>query len=102
MTIIRQRKDSDTIQQWIIGLSIGAAFVAVSGVFFYNQVVNNTHEITQRRSAMRTIEVKNAELKGALYELTSSQNVESFAATNGLVVEKNPNYIKRQELSINL
>lgn len=102
MTIIRERKDNNIMQRWVIGLSIGAAFAAVSGVFFYNQVVNNTHEITERRSAMRTLEVKNAELKGTLYDLTSSQNVEAFAAANGLVVEKNPNYIKRQELSINL
>lgn len=90
------------VQRWIVGLSVGAAFVAVSGVFFYNQVVNNTHEITQRRGDMRTIEVKNAELKGTLYDLTSAQQVGAFAAANGLVVEKNPNYIKRQEVSINL
>lgn len=102
MTIIRQKKNCDNLQQWVIGLSIGAACAAVSGVFFYNQVVNNTHEIVQRRGDVRTAEVKNAELKGRLYELTSSQQVESFAAANGLVVEKNPNYIKRQEISVNL
>lgn len=102
MTIIREKKNTDILQQWIIGLSVTAGITAISGVFFYNQVVNNTHEITQRRGDVRTVEVKNAELKGALYELTSAQRVESFALANGLVVEKNPNYIKRQELSINL
>lgn len=102
MTIIRQKRNSDVLQQWIIGLSAGAACAAVAGLFFYNQVVNDTHEIAQRRGVVRDVEVKNAELKGTLYDLTSSQQVETFAAANGLVVEKNPNYIKRQEVSLNL
>lgn len=102
MTIIRQKKNSDVLRQWTIILSAGAACMAITGLFFYNQVVNDTHEITQRRGDVRDVEVKNAELKGELYDLTSSRQVEAFAAANGLVVENNPNYIKRQEVSLNL
>lgn len=102
MTIIRQKRDSDMIKRWTIALAIGAGCAAVAGVFFYNQVVNNSHEMTQRRGDLRDVEVKNAELKSALYALTDSQKVQEFAAKNNLVVEKNPNYVKRQELSVNL
>lgn len=102
MTIIRQKKDNDAAKKWMIGLSIGASCAAIAGVFFYNQVVNNSHEMTQRRGELRDIEVKNAELKSALYALTDTRTVEVFAMENGLVVEKNPNYVKRQALSANL
>ncbi|HBI25272.1 MAG: hypothetical protein UT41_C0003G0034 [Candidatus Wolfebacteria bacterium GW2011_GWC2_39_22] len=102
MTIIRQKKDGELLRRWAIGLAIGAGCAAVSGVFFYNQVVNNSHEMTQRRDDLRSIEVKNAELKSALYALTDTQKMQAFATSNGLVIEKNPNYVRRQEVSINL
>ncbi|HBT74546.1 TPA: hypothetical protein DEB29_00845, partial [Candidatus Wolfebacteria bacterium] len=68
----------------------------------YNLVVNNSHEMTQRKGDLRDVEVKNAELKGKLYELTEAQRVQEFAVKNNLIVEKNPNYVKRQVVSINL
>lgn len=102
MTIIRQKKESDPVKQWTIVLSITAACAAVAGVFFYNQVVNNSHEMAQRRGDLRDIEVRNAELKGELYALTDPQRVQEFATKNNLIVEKNPNYVKRQAVSINL
>lgn len=102
MTIIRQKKEIDLIKVWGTVLSVTAACVAVAGVFFYNQVVNNSHEMTQRRGDLRDVEVLNAELKGQLYALTESQRVQEFAAKNNLIVEKNPNYVKRQAVSINL
>lgn len=102
MTIIRQKKEKDLVKQWTIGLSVGAATAVLGGMFFYNQVVNNSHEITERRSTLRDVEVRNAELKTALYELTDAQTMQEFAASNGLVVEKNPGYVKRQEISLNL
>lgn len=102
MTIIRQKKDGELLKRWTVGLAIGASFAAMSGVFFYNQVVNNSHEITQQRNDLRSIEVKNAELKSALYALTDTQKIKEFAESNGLVIEKNPNYVRRQELSINV
>lgn len=102
MTIIRQKREIDLIKIWGIGLSIAAACAAVAGIFFYNQVVNNSHEMAQRREDLRDVEVRNAELKGALYALTDAQRVQEFAVKNNLIVEKNPNYIKRQALSVNL
>lgn len=102
MTIIRQKKDCNTIKNWTIALSVGAACAAISGIFFYNQVVNNSHEIAQRRGDLRSIEVKNAELKSALFSLTDTKKMEEFAASNGLVIEKNPNYVRRQEVSLNI
>ena len=102
MTIIRQKKEKDIVRQLTIGLSIGAACTVLGGMFFYNQVVNNSHEITARRGSVREAEVRNAELKTALYALTDTKTMQEFAANNGLVVEKNPGYVKRQEVSLNL
>lgn len=102
MTIIRQKKENNPIKRWITGLAVGAACAAISGIFFYNQVVNDNHEIAQRRSELRDREVTNAELKGALYALTGVQQMQEFAASNGLVIEKNPTYVQRQELSVNV
>lgn len=101
MTIIRQKKDIDMLKRWTIGLAIGAGIAAIGGIFFYNQVVNNSHETTEMRDRSRDVEVTNAELKMQLFALTDAQKMQEFAATNGLVIEKNPNYVRRQELSIN-
>lgn len=102
MTIIRQKKDNNPIKKLIIGLGIGAACAAIAGMGFYNQVVNNSHEIAQRKGDVRDLEVRNAELKSALYELTDTQKMQSFAASNGLVIEKNPTYVRKQVLSANV
>lgn len=102
MTIIRQKKDNNVAQRWIVGLAIGAACAVIGGIFFYNQSVNGSHEMAQHKSELRDMEVKNAELKSALYALTDTQKVRDFAASNGLVVEKNPQYVRRQEASITM
>ena len=102
MTIIRQKKDIDLLKVCGTVLSITVACVAIAGIFSYNLVVNNSHEMTQRKGDLRDVEVKNAELKGKLYELTEAQRVQEFAVKNNLIVEKNPNYVKRQVVSINL
>ena len=102
MTIIRQKKDIDLLKVWGTVLSITVACVAIAGIFSYNLVVNNSHEMTQRKGDLRDVEVKKAELKGKLYELTEAQRVQEFAVKNNLIVEKNPNYVKRQVVSINL
>lgn len=102
MTIIRQKKNNDPIKRWTVGLMVGAACAAVGGIFLYNQVVNDSHEIVQRRGGLRDMEVRNAELKGELYALIDTQKMQEFAASNGLIIEKNPNYVRRQELSVNV
>lgn len=90
------------MKRWTIALSVGAVGAVIGGVFFYNQVVNNNHEVAQQRNELRDVEVKNAELKSALYAMTDTSKVEELAVRRGLVVEKNPEYVKRQEVSINL
>lgn len=102
MTIIRQKKDNNPIKRWLVGLAVGAACAVISGIFFYNQAVSNSHEIAQRRNELRDMELTNAELKSALYELTGAQKMQEFAASNGLVIEKNPMYVRQQELSVNV
>ncbi|OGM92696.1 hypothetical protein A2333_00905 [Candidatus Wolfebacteria bacterium RIFOXYB2_FULL_49_7] len=102
MTIIRQKKEYNPIKRLLVGLTVGAACAAIGGIIFYNQVVNNSHEITQRRGGLRDMEVRNAELKSELYALTDTQKMQEFAANNGLVIEKNPKYVRRQGLSINV
>ncbi len=100
MTIIRPKKEQATINWLIIGLATFTAASALIGVVCYNQVVNNRHEAEWQRQALRDAEVANAELKTALYDLTDAKKMNDIAVANGLVVDKNPQYIKRQLVSV--
>ena len=86
----------------IIGLIGGAACMALGGLFFYNHAVSNNHELAQCKDVMREREVKNAELKSTLYALTDTQHMQDVAMRDGLIIERNPNYVQlQQEVSLN-
>ena len=75
--------------------------VAISlwGIFLYNEGVSARHDTRKQEIALRTIEVENSELKNAIYRMTDQKNLEGSIATQALVLEKTPRYIKTSPVS---
>ncbi len=94
MTIIQPYKSTYKINFLIFILMFVSIGVAVFGMFIYNQLVNLRHEISKYETNLSRAEVKNAELKNNLYSITDANKLESLADTQGLVLDKNPEYVK--------
>ncbi|MBI4993947.1 hypothetical protein HZC33_03295 [Candidatus Wolfebacteria bacterium] len=80
---------------------IASVSLAVWGVFLYNQTVNLRYEIADYEKAIQQAEVSNAELKNNLYQIIDSKNFEAFSGSSGLVLDKNPEFVKTQSLAAN-
>ena len=101
MTIIRPKKENYVVKYLIGVLLLALVIVAVSGVYLYNASVNIKHEINQYKVTLRDVEVKNAELKNNYYNLTNPQAADQLVQSKGLLVEKNPEYVKKELLVVN-
>jgi cell division protein FtsL len=99
MTIIQPNKNNKKINFLIFGLTMTAVLIAVWGVFLYNQLINLRHELISRENNLQKIEVANAELKNNLYGLVNPEVLTVSAANKDLILEKNPTYIKSEQLA---
>ncbi|KKR88753.1 MAG: hypothetical protein UW50_C0001G0171 [Candidatus Wolfebacteria bacterium GW2011_GWA1_44_24] len=97
MTIIQPNK-KNKLNFLISILMLILAVVAVWSVFLYNQLVDFRHEIASYEKSASETEVKNAELKNELFQIVNPKNLESLMNDGALVLEKNPTYIKEQQL----
>lgn len=101
MTIIRPQKENYMIKYLIVGLASALVVVSIGGVFLYNKIVSTKHEITRYKTLVRGVEVKNAELKNNYYNFTNRENSSEIAKAAGLLLDKNPEYVKKQLVVIN-
>lgn len=74
---------------------------AVWGVFLYNQLVSLRHETEKQNSDLRRAEVQNAELKNNLYSVIDERNLKSLINKQSLIFDKNPQYLKTEQLAAN-
>lgn len=98
MTIIQNKKTEYKTNFLIPALILALILTAGGGVFFYNRVVNISHDLNNYKTALREIEVKNAELKNNFFEITNPQKLQSLIENGSLILDKNPEYIKKQQL----
>lgn len=101
MTIIQPSKINTKINLWIGGLIAALVFLAVSSVFIYNQLVNVRHEINNFKISLRETEIDNVELKNKFISLSGIAKAGEFAQDKNLILEKNPEYVKQQQLVAN-
>ena len=100
MTIVNQQKTEHSHRTSITVLGVLTICTIVLGLFWYNQIVNLTHELASRRQDIQKIQAQNAELKQRVYALLSFENLQKVANAHNLVAEKNPQYLGYvQELS---
>lgn len=100
MTIIQPNKNDNKIN-FLISFSIsGLVVFAVWGIFLYNQMVNFRHEFSNLEKVVQQKEVENAELKNNLFQATDTRNLETLVNQKSLILDKKPEYVKAQSLSI--
>ncbi len=101
MTIIQPHKNSGKANFLILVLIMTSVSLTVWGVFLYNQLVSLRHEIKNQENALSRTEVENAELRNNLYSTISRDNLESLLNTQPLILDKNPEYVRTKELTMN-
>lgn len=100
MTIIQPNKNDNKIN-FLISFSIsGLVVFAVWGIFLYNQMVNFRHEFSNLEKVVQQKEVENAELKNNLFQATDTRNLETLVNQKSLILDKKPEYVKAQSLSV--
>lgn len=83
----------------IFGLMMTIVIAVAIGVSLYNQLINLRHETAAQETNLQKMEVANAELKNNLYQLTDNENLPALARDKNLVLEKNPKYIRVQQIA---
>lgn len=96
MTFIKPEKIG-LVNKILIALAIPLISGAIWLVFVYNQVVSINHEISSLKKEIEVNQAATAELKGKVFSLYSSENVEKTISQLNLIQEKNPEYFKIPE-----
>ncbi len=80
---------------------LGSLALTGWGIFLYNQMVDLRHDVKTEGETMRKAEIYNAELKDKLYNLTDTENFSSSTNSQSLILDKNPEYVKSINLTMN-
>ena len=99
MTIIQLNKNNHKKNFLVSILMMVSIVMAVGGIFIYNQLVSLRHEVKKQENNIQQAEVQNAELKNNLYSVLNEKNIESLINQQSLILEKNPNYLKTQQIA---
>ncbi|MBI5079303.1 hypothetical protein HZB06_01335 [Candidatus Wolfebacteria bacterium] len=100
MTIIQPNRNNYKFNLLISSFVIAIVMSAVWGVFIYNGSVNLRHETERHEIDIRQIEVENAELKNKFYSIIDAKNLEAIAGQTSLILDKNPQYVKEEQVAI--
>lgn len=98
MTIVVSYKNQRKLNLTITFLAVFLVFAIALGLFWYNQIVNLTHELETKRVELQAVQASNAELKQQVYNLVSYENLEKVALARGMVKDKNPEYLDLTKL----
>ncbi len=96
MTIIKPEQKSFINLLLIIAVVL-LLLATITFVILYNYVVNFEHNIKSMEEETKKIEIATAELNEKLFNIFSDGNLEKIVSENGLVKEKNPEYLEVNE-----
>lgn len=92
MTSLQQYKERD-IRRFIISIVIcsllGGGFI----IFQYTNLADSRFELSELKKELALLQSSNADLKNKLYELTDPARLEQFGREQGLVLERQPEYL---------
>lgn len=97
MTIIQPNKSSFKMNFLVIFVIGFIILEAILGIFAYSKSVRLSYLIKQEQKSIQHLEVENAEFKNHLYAALDFQNVEKIASELGLVKEKKPDYLAKND-----
>jgi cell division protein FtsL len=94
MTIIRPYQKFSLVDVLLFISLILLFFASLALVIIYNYVVNFENSILEKQKEIKKVETQIAESKEDLFNLLSSENLKKIAEENGLIEEKNPEYVE--------
>jgi cell division protein FtsL len=94
MTIIRPHQKFSLVDVLLFISLILLFFASLALVIIYNYVVNFENSILEKQKEIKKTETQIAESKENLFNLLSSENLKKLAEENGLIEEKNPEYVE--------
>lgn len=95
MTIVQpNRNDLSAMSVFTFVMMVFLVLAAFGGMYLYNQLVSLRHDISAAKDNLNKAEVANADLKNSLYQTINIKNPDSFAQSQSLVQDKNPDYLQ--------
>ncbi|BCX16218.1 MAG: hypothetical protein KatS3mg098_447 [Candidatus Parcubacteria bacterium] len=95
MTVIEFSRRDLKINFLALTLVLILILVSAWMILVYNKSVDLKHDILLAREKLEDYQVKNAELKNNLFQILDNLDEESILASSGLVLDKSPQYFKR-------
>ncbi len=92
MTIINPNKNK-RLTFFFASLFAVILFGGIVYIKQYNALANSRYELRALKQEMVSLEVKNADLKNELYQITDASKFDALAEEYGLVLERQPQYI---------
>ncbi|MEK7611747.1 MAG: hypothetical protein AAB407_00120 [Patescibacteria group bacterium] len=94
MTFLHSRKIRQLSLAFILPLLGIVSIAGIGMIALYSMEVGARYDIRRIENAIQQETVHNAELKDELYSLLDRKNAAEYAASQGLVLEKNPEYLQ--------
>lgn len=92
MTFIHPNRQNFFLDIILFGLIAAVAVCVIWLIVLYNRTVSFTHEATEMREAVKSIETQNSELKGKIFALFDPDTVSVFATAHDLTTDRTPQY----------
>lgn len=92
MTILTPHGNS-TIKHFLMLLFVLLLVGGVLYIFEYNALVDARFTLSDLKKNLVELETKNADLKNQLYAVLDPVKLTAFAAANGLILERRPQYL---------
>jgi cell division protein FtsL len=99
MTIIEPNKNY-IFNPFLILSAVFLIFMAILGIWLYNQNVNLRHAISESRKNLQEQSALNADLKNKYYQILNNRNIEGVVKQKGLIPDKNPIYLENKALTL--
>ena len=93
MTFIQPHKQFYTLNIVLCLLIFSTVFATFALVAVYNGIVNVTHNIAAAKAELNTVGAESTDLQNRIVALMGSGAVAQAAQANGLVEDKNPQYL---------
>lgn len=98
MTIIEPYKNNYYYREILLIGSLLLVFTVIS-ISLYNLNVNLKYKIASYEKAVKELEVTNADMRNQMNQILDPKNLSVFIEKNGLVSDKNPDYLKHKSLA---
>ncbi len=99
MTVIEVGRKDVRLHIMSLGLGILVVCSVIYSIVLYNHVISLRHDVSSIEETIREAQVRNADLKNALYEKIEQGSPTTYLSEHGYTLDSNPQYEKSAALS---